>query len=319
MVSGFLSGGMAEGMQQRDKISLAEQSQAQDVGLRTRALDLQEKTLNRSAAQDNIKLVDERISDTMTQISARIKAGLEVNAPRESILKSVTPLLETIKPLAAKVGRDPATLDAQIQMALSAPGGVEAATGAGIAAGTKEAAKEKTLTELLGGETGAIRDPAKRVEVEGKLADDFARDSKNFVAVRDAKNSFDSIDASKHGGAADLALVYNFYKMLEPAGRVTDAEFTIAGNIAGLPGAVERFRNQIFGVGNLSDAARKELKGQAEASYQKHAFQHDKLQTQYAEKAKRYGLNPRNVVIDLMPPGAEMNVTPGGTKFRIIQ
>ena len=115
-------------------------------------------------------------------------------------MKAVGPLVESAKPLAAKVGRDPAALDAMVQAALSAPSGVEAATGAGIASGTKKAAEEKTLAALLGGETGAIRDPAKKVEVEGKLRDDYAKASTSFTTLRDFKDRIDGAPQRADGG-----------------------------------------------------------------------------------------------------------------------
>ena len=295
MVSGFFSGGMAEGMQQRDKISLAEQSQAQDVGLRSRALDLQEKTLNRAASQDSIKLVDERISDTMTQVSTIIKESLAAGRDPATIMKAVGPLVESAKPLAAKVGRDPAALDAMVQAALSAPSGVEAATGAGIASGTKKAAEEKTLAALLGGETGAIRDPAKKVEVEGKLRDDYAKASTSFTTLRDFK---DRIDGAPQTGAGDIALVFSYMKVLDPTSTVREGEFATASNSAGVPEAVRGMMNQLIGGGKLSASARSEIKQTAEGIWKKAAERHSNVTNQFSAIAKRYGLNAKNIIVD---------------------
>lgn len=321
MVSGFFSGGMAEGMQDRAKLGLEEQRNAlaekthgDDVRLRTRGLDIQEKQLGRAAAQDDIKRYDGLISDTMTQAAAIIKEGLAAGKDPETLRRAVAPLVESAKPLAAKVGRDPRVLDAQVQAALTSPTGVEAATGAGVAEGTKAAAKETTLATLLGGETGAIRDPAKKVEVEGKLRDDYAKATKDFVTIRDFK---DRIDNAASTGAGDLALVFSYMKLLDPASTVREGEFKTATQIAGLPGVIETLRNKVLGQGQLGEDARKDIRVAANNIWKKVNERQSSVTNQYAATAKRYGLNPKNVIIDPLEGPTELT-TPSGTKFRIL-
>ncbi len=300
--NGFFSGGFAEGMDTAAKRGIAERAQEQDVGLRTRGLDIQERALQRNQAQDDVKRFDGLISDTMTQAGAIIKEGLAAGRDPTTILKSVQPIVDSAKPLAAKIGRDPAALDAQVRAQLASPGGLEAATAKGVSAGTEAAAKEKTLTELLGGETGAIRDPVKKVEVAGKIRDDYTRATKDFTIIRDFK---DRVDGAKPTGAGDLALVFSYMKLLDPGSTVREKEFETAGQVAGLPGVIESLRNRIFGQGQLGKEARDDIKSAAENIWKKANERQSALTNQYAGIAKRYGINPKDVIIDPLEAGTK--------------
>lgn len=315
MANGFFAGGFAEGAQASRELGIKERAQEQDVGLRTRGLDIQEKQLNRANAQDDIKRGDELIANTMTTVAETVKNGLAAGTDPMKVQKAITPLVESAKSIAARVGRNPAALDAQVSALLQNPTGVEAATGAGVAAGAKDAAKEKTLTELLGGETGTIRDPAKKVEVEGKMRDDYARATKDFTTIRDFK---DRIDNAASTGAGDLALVFSYMKLLDPASTVREGEFKTASQIAGLPGVIETLRNKVLGQGQLGEDARKDIRVASENIWKKANERHSTLTNRTAQIAKSYGLDPKRIIIDPSEAGADMNVTPGGTKFRIL-
>jgi len=302
MANGFFLGGMAEGMQDRAKLGLAEQAQAADVGLRTRGLDIQEKTLQRAESQDAVKRVDERISDTMTQVSAIIKESLAAGRDPQTIMKAVGPLVESAKPLAAKVGRDPAALDAQVRALLMSPTGVEAATGAGVAAGTKQAATEKTLATLLGGETGVIRDPVKKVEVEGKMRDDYAKANTTFITQRDFK---DRMDIAPKTGAGDIMLVFSYMKVLDPTSTVREGEFATAANAGGAYAVAGNLYNKLINGDVLPEKSRKEIREAAEAAWKKASARQSTLTNRTAEIAKGYGINPKNVIIDPSETGAK--------------
>ena len=300
MANGFFAGGLAEGMQDRAKISLAERTQEQDVGLRTRGLDIQERSLQRAQAQDDIKRFDERISDTMTQAGAIIKESLAAGRDPASILKAVQPLVDSAKPLAQRVGRDPAALDAQVRAQLMSPTGVETATASGTASAAKTVAEAKGL-EAAGFEGGIIKDPVKKIEAEGKLRDDYVRASKDFTTLRDFK---DRIDGAPTTGAGDIALVFSYMKVLDPTSTVREGEFATASNAAGVPDAVRGMMNQLIGGGKLSSTARSEIKQTADGIWKKASERQSALSNQYASAAKRYGLNPKNIIIDPLEAGA---------------
>src|SRR5262245_53746700 len=264
MASGFFLGGTAEGMSTAAKQALAERAQEQETGLRSRGLDIQERALARNEQNDFITRIDQRIADTMTQAGAIVKEGLAANRDPDSILKAVQPLVDSAKPLAARVGRDPAALDAQIRASLTSPGSLEAATATGKAEGTKKAVTEMTAEDVLNAATKPGEDrrgffDPKKLEGENKLRDDYLKLSQKFEVVRDAKQRIDSLDFKENPGAADMALVYSFLHLIDPTTGVKEGEFRTANNISGIPGAVEALRKQILGEGKLADEARNQV------------------------------------------------------------
>lgn len=317
--NGFFLGGMAEGVQASRELGLKERTQEQDVGLRTRGLDIQEKQLKRADAQDDIKRGDDLIAQTMGHVAEVIKSGLAVGSDPMKIQQAVAPLVESAKAIASRVGRDPASLDAQVQASLTGPTGIQAATAAGTAEGTKEATKQnvaaKILTEAGADASGFILDPAKRSEAEGKLRDDYVKQGKEFVTVRDYK---DRMDTAPTTGAGDIALVFSYMKVLDPGSTVREGEFATAANAAGVPSAIASMYNKIIGGGKLETNARDQLKESAEKIWQKAIERQNSLANQYSNIAKRGGMNPKNVIIDPLEAAPKTGTTPSGLKYQIL-
>lgn len=327
MANGFFLGGMSDGISSSRKQGLAELANEQDVGLRTRALDITEKNANRVAGQKDTERYDGLISDTMTQVSEIVKAGIAGGKDVATIQKAVAPLVQSAKDIAARVGRNPAALDAQVDALLTQPDMVTAATVAGTAKGAGQAAAAIAETRALnaaGYEAGGtIKDPKDRAAAENSLRDDFTKQAQPFVIQRDAKARLDNIETT---GAGDMALVFTYMKLLDPTSTVREGEYATAANAAGVPSAIQGLYNKMIGGGQLDDKARNQIKSQANKFYESSAKQFDKLQTQFAGIAKRQGLKVDNVVIDLTP--AEQTgkdtfnkrfegTTPGGLKFRV--
>lgn len=336
MASGFFSGGMAEGMAIADKqaledrrltadtglrtraLDITESSNKADQGLRSRALDITESAGKRVENQAMIERIQKNVSDTMAVVGNTIKEAMAVGRDPAQIEAAVAPLLMNVKPLAAKIGITPDALDAQVKAQLFQPTGIEAAKAGGTAEGTKKGfsqAAEDAVVTAAGGNPSRIKDPKDRVTLEGGLRDDYLKQATPYITIRDAKNRMDGIENS---GAGDIALLFQFMKILDPGSTVREGEFATAGSVAGVPGQIEGLRRQLVGGGRLSDAARTQIKSQSDKLYQAAANQHDKLTTTFSNIAKRQGLNPDNVTVNLLPAGAALS-TPGGTTFRILQ
>lgn len=319
MANGFFLGGMAEGIESSNKQALAERTQAADVGLRTRGLDIQEQSLKRAEQQDYIKRGDELIANTMASVSETIKSAVTVGKDPAAVLKLVTPMVEDAKNLAARIGRDPRAIDAQVQALTLSPTGTETATAAGRAEGTKTAVSQQTAEGILnpgaGGDGGGfIIDPAKRGEAENKLRDFYTAQSKDFKTLRDFK---DRVDVAGDTGAGDISLIFSFMKILDPSSTVREGEFATARNAAGVPSAITAVWNKIVGEGQISPTARKEFRAEVEKIYTKAASRQSDLTNKLSAIAKRQGLNPKNIIIDSDTAPA-MQTTPGGTSFRVL-
>jgi len=90
-------------------------------------------------------------------------------------------------------------------------------------------------------------------------------------------------------GAADLALIFNFMKMLDPGSVVREGEFALAEKIGGLPGWVQSAYEKVATGGRLSNDMRMTIVKQARNQYDSAASSAEKKLSLHRERAKRYG------------------------------
>lgn len=340
MANGFFLGGVAEGMADADKRQMEKDKAAQELGLRTRALDLTEarnkadigineraqtlaeKNAARVAAQQGQAVVDKHISDTMAVVGETVKNAVAAGRDPDTIRKAVAPLVESAMKLAPRAGRDPTAIGASVEAMLTGPTTVEAetakaqgkATGEGLG---KIAAAKALQAAGIEDENAGFKSKDERVKAENSLRDDYTKIAAPFTTMRDAKNRIDNLDKS---GAGDMALIFQFMKILDPTSTVREGEFATAQNAAGLPEAIRGSLNRAIGAGRLSEGAREQIISQSNKIYDAAKTQHDKNVEQFKGIAKRLSLDPKNVVIDLTPvTKAISGVTPGGLKFSVGQ
>lgn len=335
MANGFFLGGVAEGMADADKRALEREKTAQELGLRTRALDLTEtrnqadigineraqtlaeKNAARAASQQGIERADKAISDTMAVVGETVKTAVAAGRDPEVIRKAVAPLVDSAARIAQRIGRDPALLTSQVDALLTAPNPAEAGAAKGTAEAAAKIAGAKAMQAAgVEDENGGFKTKDEKVKAENSLRDDFLKQAQPFIQMRDAKNRLDNLDKT---GAGDMALVFQFMKLLDPGSTVREGEYATAANSGGVPSAVQALYNKALGEGSIGDKARAGIISQANKFYGAAAVQHDKNATQFANIAKRQKLDPNNVVVDLAPaagPGIT-GVTPSGLKFSV--
>lgn len=319
MASGFFLGGAADGAMAAQKQGLAELTQAQDVGLRTRGLDLQERQLGHVMSQDVAKQADQQIAQTMEIVAQTIKEGIAGGAPPEKIRAAVTPLVQSAQSIASRVGRDPAALAATIDAQISNPGPVAAAGVTGRAAATAAIEKERTIQNQPPGtavDINPYEKPKDRVELENSLRDDFVKGSKEFTTIRDF---YDRMKNANSTGAGDISLVFSFMKMLDPGSTVREGEYATASNSGGVPSSIQAVYNKIVGGGVLADPQRKMIKDEGATIWGTALKRHSGHVDQYTNIAKRQKLNPQNVIVDLTAgsegPPAALSGTSNGIRW----
>jgi hypothetical protein len=325
---GSFLGGAAEGirsatdMRQADEaLGLRRDTLAADTSLRSRGLDLQERQVNLAAsaqknaqARESLAIADKAIADTLGLISETITNGLTTGRDPAVVAKTILPAVQSAKKVAAAAGLNPDAIDVKVNAWMAAPGMAERAAAEGTAAATKQVAANKTLAASGVDTTPSWKTLDEKVKAEGSLRDDYVKQAAPFITIRDAKNRLDDIEKT---GAGDMALLFQYMKILDPGSTVREGEFATAQSVAGVPGQIETLRQRVLGEGMLSEGARNQIKSQANRFYQAAAKQHDKTTTQFAEIAKRNKLDPDSVIVDLLPAGA--NVTPSGIKFKVLQ
>lgn len=318
MGSGFFLGGAAEGISDARKQTLAENTLSQDTGLRSRGLDIQQQALNDKSQRDVIERIDKQITDTMAVVGDTVKSAIEGGKDTDTIQKAVIPLVDSAKALAAKAGRDPKALDAQLNAMLITPSKVETSSTAGISKATAQISEEKALAAAGVEGTGGFTNKQQKVQAENSLRDDFLKASKDYLTVRDAKNRMDSILET---GAGDIALLYSYMKILDPGSTVREGELALAQQASGVPAVVLNMYNKVVNGERLPPETRKQFHAQAEKIYQKTAEQQDKNATQFADIARRQKLDTRNVVPDLLPSTVRDRIegaTSTGIKFKVL-
>lgn len=152
-------------------------------------------------------------------------------------------------------------------------------------------------TELI--KIPGFEDPEKKsssIKDANALRQDFVTASKDFVIQRDAFTRIKS-SAREPSAAGDLALIFNYMKLLDPGSTVREGEFATAQNAAGVPAVVQSYYNRVMTGERLADSQRADFLKRAGMIYNDVLGNHKRLEGQYTDIAKRNAIDPRDVVI----------------------
>lgn len=156
--------------------------------------------------------------------------------------------------------------------------------------------RDSYLRKLTGGKA--------KPEAEMALRKEYTQLSKTYREVRD---SYQRVEASAQdpSPAGDLALVFNYMKVLDPGSVVRESEFANAQTAQewmerkGLSfEAVAR----VWRGERLSDKAREDFRNRAEMLFERQQAQHDRRKKQFRGITKRQGLDVRNVMLEFEAP-----------------
>lgn len=133
------------------------------------------------------------------------------------------------------------------------------------------------------------------------LRKEFLTASNEFVKQRD---SFVRIQksASDPSPAGDLALIFNFMKLLDPGSVVRETEFATASNAAGVPERTRNFYNRLLSgerLGPDDGFQRQDFVDRAVKLFVGAKEVHTKRVGEYRRLANSLGLDPQNIIVDL--------------------
>lgn len=142
---------------------------------------------------------------------------------------------------------------------------------------------------------------------EAKLRKEYLDGSKNYLIVQDAYGNINraaelAAKSPESQGAADLALIFSYMKLLDPGSTVREGEFANAQNAAGVPQRIQAEYNRLMTGGRLGDDQRKEFVRVAKSLYVQRQRAQNQLSSIYTELAKRDNVRPEMVVVDLKTP-----------------
>lgn len=136
--------------------------------------------------------------------------------------------------------------------------------------------------------------PKDQITFGGKLRDDFNTAMK---PIMDQRYSYDRLTASEETPAGDLALIFNYMKMLDPGSAVKESEFANAQNAAGVPDQIRNQWNKLRSGERLNPNQRSEFKSQAKSIFDKYKKQEDRIRTAYKTEAGRIGIDPAQIFL----------------------
>lgn len=141
-----------------------------------------------------------------------------------------------------------------------------------------------------------------------KLRDEFSKQSKDFIKVRDA---FGRIEASARdpSAAGDLALIFNYMKVLDPGSTVREGEFATAQNSGSVPDRTWNIYNRILTGQRLAPRQRADFVARAKGLFDQQRQFHTRLEDEYRRLATAFEVDPNQVIVDLNQPSAQQPAT----------
>lgn len=118
--------------------------------------------------------------------------------------------------------------------------------------------------------------------------------------------------ASNPSPAGDLALIFNYMKMLDPGSTVREGEFANAQNATGVPDQIRNMYNRVKDGTRLGDDQRKDFSQQAEGQYQAQLKAQRVFDEKYQALAKNFGIDPSLITVDFSPPILQEDTKQGG-------
>lgn len=144
---------------------------------------------------------------------------------------------------------------------------------------------------------------------ENVLRDEVNKQSIPFQQVNDA---YGRIQASGKNptAAGDLALIFNYMKMLDPGSTVREGEFATAQNSGSAWDLIGAKYNKILSGERLAPTQRSDFLDRSKQLYKSQEQVYQKTIDNYTEIAKRNNLDPRNVIQDVRIKGRGTDETP---------
>lgn len=130
----------------------------------------------------------------------------------------------------------------------------------------------------------------------------FVSQSGTFTTVRDAYSKVQAA-ASSPSPAGDLALIFNYMKMLDPGSTVREGEFANAQNAGSIPTTIAAQYNKLLtDKGMLTTSQRTDFVTQAGAQYQSQYTSFKPILDYYTNEAVTQGIDPYRVVGSVYVP-----------------
>ena len=145
----------------------------------------------------------------------------------------------------------------------------------------------------------AFKASATDTKAANELTDDFRSESK---AIQEQTASMRRIMASAEdpSPAGDLALIFNFMKVLDPGSTVREGEFANAQNAGGIDDKLQSLYNQVIEGTRLTTEQRADFVSRAGRLFTQARDAHIDLEDQFLGLAESRGIDPATFQIDYL-------------------
>jgi hypothetical protein len=262
------------------------------------AIGNQQQQLNNQAVQQNDMAMQQAQTQTKEQEQLRNAQYLNrlgktlLNTPQEQWGSLLQPHL----PGLAKMGFDPQQLGTLTPEKVQA---VVAQTDAVLGSGPGE----EKLYELSPGErlvSGSgrlVAEGSEDVEKTQPKVDKLRSRYDNFTKdLRDVDAAFNKVVNAPASAAGDMAMIFNYMKLLDPGSTVREGEFATAQNAAGVPDRVWNTYNRILSGERLAPAQREDFSRSAKAAYTSQQESADQFTATVLQQADQDGIAREKVL-----------------------
>jgi hypothetical protein len=151
-----------------------------------------------------------------------------------------------------------------------------------------------------GAATTSVITPNQNIDNESKLRNDYTKDTKEYVTMRNARNKVVGAAAAADAGnpTADISLIYSFMKLQDPGSAIMQGDLANATNAGGVPERIRVMYNNAVRGEKLDANTRKGFVEETERIHNQAYADYLKTKEMYTGIAQRSGMNPLNVVID---------------------
>ena len=130
------------------------------------------------------------------------------------------------------------------------------------------------------------------------LFNQFEKASKVFIETRDAQARIEAA-AVDPSAAGDLALIFNFMKVLDPGSTVREGEFANAQNSAGVPDRLRGLYNRIIQGKRLAPNQRKDFVDRSRKLFAAIERQQGKTIKEFQKLGRKSGIDPSVFIRDV--------------------
>lgn len=156
----------------------------------------------------------------------------------------------------------------------------------------QRAAKLVAETKKIANENDGKIPMEKRPKLELDYRNQYLKETDEFQSVSSA---YDRILASKDDAAGDLALIFNYMKMLDPGSTVREGEFANAQNAGGVEDKIRNTWNKLMTGERLNSTQRTMFKNQAKGLFSAGEAKEKRVRDRIKRTAEKYNLDVKNI------------------------